>query len=51
MPRLMGATVGASPLDFKSKIMKQKPYLTLDDVKRIAAAASGCCTNKAPCPR
>jgi uncharacterized protein GlcG (DUF336 family) len=26
-------------LDFKSKIMKQKPYLTLDDVKRIAAAA------------
>lgn len=39
MPWLMGATVGASPLDFKSKIMKQKPYLTLDDVKRIAAAA------------
>jgi uncharacterized protein GlcG (DUF336 family) len=26
-------------LDFKSKTMKQKPYLTLDDVKRIAAAA------------
>lgn len=39
MPWLMGATVGASPLDFKSKTMKQKPYLTLDDVKRIAAAA------------
>ncbi len=35
----MGATVGASPLDLKSKIKKQKPYLTLDDVKRIAAAA------------
>jgi uncharacterized protein GlcG (DUF336 family) len=26
-------------LDFKSKTMNQKPYLTLDDVKRIAAAA------------
>ncbi|TDP12138.1 uncharacterized protein GlcG (DUF336 family) [Roseateles asaccharophilus] len=39
MPWLMGATVGAPPLDFKSKTMNQKPYLTLDDVKRIAAAA------------
>jgi uncharacterized protein GlcG (DUF336 family) len=26
-------------LDFKSKTMNQKPYLTLDDVKRIATAA------------
>ena len=35
----MDAKVSISLLDFKTKTMNQKPYLTLDDVKRIAAAA------------